>query len=394
MRIAFIGQKGIPAKSGGVETSVESLAVRMAEAGHDVSVYARSHYTDPSLHEGNGVKLIHLPSIPTKHLDAISHTFLATMHALFQRYDIIHYQSIGPSSFLVIPLMFLRRTKVIATFHCRDYFHGKWGKFAQAYLRFGEWITCRFAEKTIVVSKELQEYVAEKYHRLSIYIPNGATVMEKTDGACLEGFGLQKSRYILSVGRLVAHKGVHYLIKAFLALEKSKKIPKDFKLVIVGSNANTSEYEDYLHQIARESNNILFLGQRSGKELLDIFSNAAIFVQPSESEGMSIALLEAMSWGLPSIVSDIRVNVEVLSGAGVFFRNKNVSDLQDKIAYLLNTPKDAMIFGADAKQRICEQYSWDSNAKQMLLLYEEILHEKSLRNFQSFPHHRRAKKFL
>ncbi len=373
MRIAFIGQKGIPAKSGGVEKYVEQLAVRMAEEGHDVFVYARSHYTDPELRAWKGVHIIHLPSIPTKHLDAISHTFLSTAHALFGRYDIIHYQAVGPSMLSFIPAILLRHAKVVSTFHCRDYFHKKWGVVARAALRFGEWVACRAPKKTIVVSKELREYARKTYGCRAEFIPNGANISEKALPTALGGFGLREGRYVLSVGRLVGHKGVHYLVKAFLELEDTNKLPNNTKLVIVGSHANTQDYESYLRLMAKGRENVMFLGERFGRELEELFSHAALFVQPSESEGMPIALLESMAHALPTLASDIRVHREVLSGVGILFQNKNVSDLRDKMAFLLNAPEEGRKLGVAAQNRIREEYSWDAIADRTLSVYRSVL---------------------
>lgn len=377
MRIAFIGQKGIPAKSGGVEKYVEQIAVRLAEAGHDVFVYARSHYTDPALHAWKGVHIVHLPSIPTKHLDAISHTFLATFHALFGRYDIIHYQAVGPSLLSFLPAMLLRHAQVVSTFHCRDYFHKKWGVFARTMLRFGEWVSCRFPKRTLVVSRELREYVRKRYGKRADYIPNGANVVEeKPLPESLPGFGLREGRYVLSVGRLVGHKGVHYLIKAFLELEDTNKLPNNTKLVIVGANANTKEYESYLRLMARGRDNVVFLGERYGRELEELFAHAALFVQPSESEGMSIALLEAMGYGLPVIASDIRINRETILDAGMTFQNKNMADLRDKMAFLLNAPETAADFGERARTRIKREFSWNAVADKTLRVYESLVPSK------------------
>ncbi|MDD5084273.1 MAG: glycosyltransferase family 4 protein [Candidatus Moranbacteria bacterium] len=372
MRIAFIGQKGIPALSGGVEKHVENVAVRMAQEGHDVSVYVRSYYTDPSLKEYKGVKLLHMPSIRTKNLDAITHTFLSTLHALFGRYDVIHYQSVGPTTLSFIPMLLTRKTKVISTFHCRDHFHKKWGWFAKMYLKFGEYVSCTIPHKTIVVSKGLQGYALQKYGCEVALIPNGADVQTHVGSDVLNRFGLKENRYILSVGRLVKHKGVHYLINAFGQLEDTNKLPNNFKLVIVGKNAETPEYEEYLKMMSTGRENVMFLGERTGRELRQLFANAYLFVQPSESEGMSIALLEAMGYGLATVVSDIDPNVEVIADAGVIFENKNVDDLRDKLAYLLNRPEEAAALGAQAQQRVADNYSWDAIAQQTVSLYRSL----------------------
>ncbi len=375
MKIAFIGQKGIPAISGGVEKHVEKLATRLATQGVEVSVYVRDHYTDPKLTTYQGVTLIHVPSIRTKYLDAISHTFLATLHALFQNYDIIHYHSIGPSMLAFIPRLLMPKCRVVATFHSRDYFHKKWGLVAQAFLRFAEFVICVVPEKTIVISETLATYVKEHYHKDFVMIPNGAEIDFEPDTDILLQWRLRPKRYILSVSRLIEHKGIHYLIKAFQALELKNKLPNNMKLVIVGTHANTPEYEEYLKVISAGYPNIIFLGEQQGKNLSALFSHAAVFVQPSEDEGLSLALLEAMGYGLLAIVSDISANQEaVKNDSGVVFASKNIEALQDQLAYYVNRPKEAALIGAVAKKRIEEHYSWDAIAKQTLEVYEEVLH--------------------
>lgn len=370
MRIAFIGQKGIPARSGGVEKHVEHLAVRMAEQGHEVFVYARTHYSDASLKEYKGVHIVHVPSISTKNLDAITHTFIASIHALFQRYDIIHYHSVGPTTLSFIPMLLSWKTKVIATFHCQDHFHKKWGWFARTYLKFGEYVACKVPDRTIVVSKELQEYAASQYACKASFIPNGADTHTGAASDTLSQFGLKEGRYILSVGRLVKHKGIHYLINAFGQLEDTNKLPNNFKLAIVGAHSETPEYEEHLKMMSKGRENIVFLGEQTGETLNQLFAHAYLFVQPSESEGMSIALLEAMGYGLTTVVSDIDANAMVVADAGYIFENKNVEDLRDKLAFLLNRPEDVKVCGQKAQKRIKDNYSWDAIAKQTVKLYK------------------------
>jgi glycosyltransferase involved in cell wall biosynthesis len=372
MRIAFIGQKGIPALSGGVEKHVEQLAVRMAREGHEVFAYVRSHYTDPSLKEYKGVKLIHVPSIRRKNLDAITHTFFATVHALFRRYDVIHYQSIGPSTLSIVPRLLKRGTRVVATFHCQDYLHKKWSWFGRLYLKFGEYVACTVPEKTVVVSDGLRRHALKRYGCDAVVIPNGAEARTGVGSDMLEEFGLKEKKYILSVGRLVKHKGVHYLIKAFEQLEDTNRVPNNFKLVIVGKNAETPEYERYLRVISEGRKNIVFLGERVGETLDQLFANAAVFVQPSESEGLSIALLEAMGHGVVPVVSDIEANMEAVAEAGITFKNKDVEDLKNKLAYFFSRQTEAERLAEEARKRVKDHYSWDAIANKTLELYRGL----------------------
>ncbi len=385
MKIAFIGQKGIPAHSGGVEKHVEKIATRLAAFGHEVTVYTRPHYTASNLKTFQGVTLISLPSITTKHLDAISHTLVATLHALFSDYDVIHFQSIGPSILSFLPRIFRPNVRVISTFHSQDYFHQKWGAFAKRCLKAGEFFTCRVPEKTITVSQSLALYAKRVYGREAVYIPNGAEIEFESDASSLSSCGLRPKRYILSVSRLVAHKGIHYLIKAFQDLQHTGKLPNGTKLAIVGTHANTEEYEKYLHLLAGQDSNILFLGEQHGKVLNALFSHAALFVQPSEDEGLSLALLEAMAHGLCPLVSDIPANVEAIGvDAGVTFPVRDVNRLRDQLAFLLNRPEILQEIGERAKERIEDEYSWDAIARRTESVYHDLVKEKEARSRYQF----------
>ncbi len=374
MKIAFIGQKGIPARSGGVEKHVERLAVSIAEMGHEVTVYARAHYVGNTDSEFCGVSLVFLPTIRTKHLDALSHTCIATLHALFQGYDVLHFHSIGPSIFAILPRLLRPDIHVVSTFHSRDYFHQKWNWFAKCCLRLAEWLTCTIPERTIVISKTLLEYAEKTYQKTFVLIPNGADVhiSDRTD--FLKELGLKNGRYLLSVSRLVRHKGIHYLIKAFQALKETSELPSSgWKLVIVGTHAETKEYMEYLHFLAAGDSDIIFTGERSGEELAQIYSHAGIFVQPSEDEGLSLALLEALGHGLPCVVSDISANLEAIADCGIHFESKSILDLKQKISSLINRPDTMKILATLAQKRAQSEYDWQAIAKRTVSVYEDLM---------------------
>lgn len=376
MKIALIGQKGIPAMAGGIEKHVEEISLRMAKEGHEVFVYVRNNYTPKDVTVYKGVHLIHLASIPTKHLDAISHTFFASVHALFCRYDIIHYHGIGPSFLSFIPKFLKRGTPVIATFHCQDYYHQKWGAFARFSLQLGEFMTCKIPDKTIAVSKVLAQYAKEKYNSKAEVIPNGADVTYSEQIDAISKWNLKDKKYILSQGRLIKHKGVHYLIEAFKQLEDTSKIPNSFKLVIVGDGFHSDDYVKYLHTISEGRANIIFTGTQTGEAMEQLFSHAYLFVQPSESEGMSLSLLEAMGYGLTPLVSDIKENTDVVEQDGFSFPSKSVIGLRDRLAYLLSRPTEVEAVGILAKKKIQDEFSWDSIVKKTLGLYKSAILEK------------------
>lgn len=377
MKIAFIGQKGIPVQFGGVERRVEELSTKMVQLGHEVFVYVRNDYTSKNIREYKGVKLIHLPSIATKHLDTIFHTFLATAHAIFQNYDVIHYQAPGPSSLCWLIKIFRPKIALIATFNSRDSQHQKWGKIAKRYLELGEKIIVNVPDKTITVSEILKRYARERYGRETVVINNGSAVIEKPGNyEEIKKWNLENHRYFLVVSRLVKHKGIHYLIQAFDELQKSGKIPADFKLVIVGDSAFTDDYVEFIKDLAKNNANIVFTGNQKGLTLARLYSCAYTFVQPSEAEGLSNALLEAMGYGLAPIVSNIKENLLPVGDTGIIFESKNVEDLKEKLIFSLEKKKELKILGERAKKRVEFFYNWERNVTETLALYRSVLNQK------------------
>lgn len=365
----MIGQKGIPTQFGGIERHVEALAVRLGKKGHDVLVYSRAWYVASAGKKGRrswkfspGVRVVVTPTIKTKHLDAIVHTFTSTVHAIRSGADVIHYHGVGPSLLAWIPRVFSPRTKVVATFHCVDRNHQKWGLFARLMLGAGERAACLFPHRTIAVSKTLQSYCMHRFGDDVAYVPNGIEAPPRVGGDVLAKFGLKKDGYVVMVSRLVRHKGAHHLIEAYVRLQK-RGLTRGKKLVIVGDSAFTDDYVRELKAMAAGNKDILFTGYLKGKALEQAFGNAYAVVHPSESEGLPIAVLEAMSYGKTVLASDIPENMEVVRDHGMSFRNRSVPDLARKLRVLLDSPALAARKGAEAKAFVLQEYHWDDVAR-------------------------------
>lgn len=382
MRIAMIGQKGIPAKFGGIERHVEELACKLACLGQDVYVYARPWFCGKDRpHEVGGVKVIYKNSIKSKHLDAISHTFICLVDAMSRDFDIIHIHGVGPALLAWLPKIFKRQTKVVVTFHCIDRKHQKWGRFARLSLRLGEWAACRFSDRTITVSKTLNKYCAEVYDAFTHYIPNG--ICENPEVGCdkIKKFGLEPKKYIVAVSRLVPHKGIHYLIKAYQELVKIQ-CPgiEGMKLAIVGGSAFTDDYVKELKRLANGDENIVFTDYQSGEALWQLYKNAYLYVHPSESEGLPTTVLEAMSWGVPVLVSNIPENMEAIDGYGIGFENKSIKDLVEKLEKYLPQADYLAELGKGASTFVLKNYNWNDISKEVLGLYYDLKPENKFLN--------------
>ncbi len=364
-------------ESGGIERHVEELSARLAQSGHQVSVYIRPRFLKQDEKEYKGIKLVSLPSIPTKNLDTITHVFFATLHVLFQKVDVIHYHGVGPSTLAWIPRVFKPRARVIVTFHSIDRFHKKWGIFARWYLGFGEWTACHFPHQTIVVSHAIQEYCKRKYNKDTVYIPNGVSIHLMNNDSKIKHFGLKREEYILTVARLIKHKGIHYLIQAYKKLERhfgsdAKNWPGGIlrKLVIVGAPSFTEDYMVYLKRLANNNPNIIFTGFQTGAMLCQLFANAYLYVHPSEAEGLSITILEAMSHGKCVLVSDIPENLELIDHAGYSFESKNVDDLFEKLVFLLDFSEAVQRRGEHGVEFLREHFNWTDITAHVLAVYQ------------------------
>lgn len=369
MKIALIGQKGAPTKNGGVERYAENLAATLAARGHEVLLYSRQYYSQ-GISEYRGFKIVSVPSINTKSLEAVTNTFFAMIDVIFRKVDLINVQSIGPAALIWILRIFKPRTPIIFTFHCQDYYHKKWGLLARTYLRLGEYIGCRLADKVIVTSRTLAHHVNLEYGFMPEFIPYGAYTPTPIPVREIRRWGLEKGNYIAYIGRLVRHKGVHHLIEAF------KKVKTDKKLVVIGGSTHTDDYVAELQKMAAADSRIIFTDNQEGFILKELFSNAYLFVQPSEYEGLSVSLLEAMGWGLACLVSDIPQNLEGIGAAGVSFRTNEAADLKLKLERLLGDEQLVSQLGSQAAQRVREENNWERIGLNVANLYQKAIEER------------------
>ncbi|MEO5618448.1 MAG: glycosyltransferase family 4 protein [Candidatus Eisenbacteria bacterium] len=358
----MIGQKGAPATYGGIERHVEEIGQRLASRGHEVAVFSRLYYT-PSGAESGGLTLLRRPSIHTKHFDTVSHVTWSTLEAMLRRYDIVHFHALGPSLFSFLPRLTGQRT--VVTVHGLDWQREKWGKMASWVLRQCEGPAAHFPDRTIVVSRTLREHF-RKFHRCdAVFIPNGTNLPVTRPAKKLLQLGLTPGKYILFVGRLVPEKGVHFLCEAF------SKIDTDMKLALVGGMSFTQDYVQTLKRY--ESDRIRLLDYVFGDGLEELWSHAYAVVQPSTMEGLSISLLEALSYGRCVLLSDIPENMEVGEDCAVPFRTRDIGDLREKLEMLIRNPDVVKQYEAKARAHIQAHYSWDKVAENTETLYRELL---------------------
>lgn len=366
LSLIFIGQKSIPSRKGGIEIVVEELATRMVSLGHQVTCYnRRGHHASDQKSDTTykGIILKTVFTIDKKGVAAMSSSFFASVRAAFGKYDIVHFHAEGPCAMMWIPKLFGKRC--IATIHGLDWDREKWGHgFASKYIKFGEKVAVKFADEIIVLSHGIQNYFWDTYQRKTVHIPNGVNRPQTLETNIIKSeYGLQGSDYFLFLARLVPEKGVRYLIEAF------KQVKTEKKLVIAGAASDSAEFVRTLKELAKDDERILFTGFVQGETLHELFSNAYVFVLPSDLEGMPLSLLEAMSYGNCCLVSDIPECTEVVEDKALIFKKKNISDLREKLQYLCEHEDVVAQYKKESADFICGKYNWDDVVRQTLELY-------------------------
>ena len=362
LHVAFIGGRGIIGKYSGVESFYEKAGQALAAHGHNITAYCRTYFT-PDRKEYEGIRIVRLPTIRTKHLETFVHSLLSTAHACLSNYDIVHYHTLGPSLFSFLPRLFGKKT--VVTVQGLDWQRKKWSTFARTILKFSEWTSAHFPNRTIVVSHTLERYYSQRYRRAVSYIPNGAGLITRFTGSHLAGFGLEPDNYVLFLGRFSPEKNLDLLIQAFEA------VSTPMKLVLAGGSSHTDEYVHRLRSHASER--IRFLDWLSGDALKEVLTNAALFVLPSDLEGLSLALLEAMAAGLCVLASDIAENREVIGDSGFTFVAGNALDLQRMLTTLVSNPALRHKKGQQARERVRQHFLWNRVTDDLEQLYLDVV---------------------
>ncbi len=362
LRVAFIGGRGVISKYSGIETYYEEVGKRLAEMGHEVTIYCRNYFT-PAQPTYNGMRLVRLPTIRSKHLETVVHTLLSTSHSLTQRYDIVHYHALGPALFSFLPRLIGKKTAV--TVQGLDWQRKKWGRFASAILWLGERASAYLPNGTMVVSQALQRRYRELHQIDGVYVPNGAVLRERSEPNAILEWGLEPDNYVLFLGRFSPEKGCHLLVEAFEQIETGAK------LVMAGASSYCDEYSRQLRGQAGER--IRLLDWVSGDTLDELLTNAMVFVLPSDLEGLSLALLDAMGAGRCVLTSDVPENREVVDGVGFTFQRGSATDLAERLRFLIANPAVRKAAGKAARRRVEERYQWQKVTEGIEKAYFDLM---------------------
>lgn len=325
--IVAIGIRGLPGVQGGVEMHCENIYTRMCDA--HIIVYRRKPYLCELSHKQYpNMSYVDLPSTRVKGFEAVLHTFLCVCHIAFHRPDVVHVHNIGPGMFA--PLLKLLGMRVVMTYHSPNYEHKKWGKVARAILRASEYLSLKFVDKVIFVNKFQMQKYSSHIQSKSVYIPNGInSVTPSTNTDFIEKNEIKRGEYVLAVGRLTPEKGFEYLVQA------ANELPEVKQVVIAGASDHDTSYQEMLHRLDLKGK-VVFTGFTTGEDLRQLYSHAKLYALTSVNEGFPLVLLEAMSYSLPLIASDIPATHLIELDESDYFRPADVPDLKRVLAVKLN----------------------------------------------------------
>lgn len=367
MKIAFLAVKNIM-RGGGIEKYTSELGSRLVQRGHEVTVYTMRHYGDvPDRYLG--MRIVSVPSFATPCLQKLSCSATAAINSIWKKkYDIVHFHSFAPGAFAWLPK--LRGAKCVLQLHSLEWKRKRWGTVGSSVVKILEKLALSQSHINTAVSRTQCAFYRTHRGIEMQYIPTAADVKPKTEAREIYQLGLEPNAYILFACRLVPEKGAHYLVSAF------RRLDTDMKLVIAGDAQGAVEYRKKLIELAGGDPRILFPGFVEGRLIDELFSHCYVYAQPSEVEGLSLSILEAMSYGNCCLVSDIPENLEAIGDAGFHFMNKNVDDLADRLCWLLDHSEDVASVSVGAKERVRQHYSWQSISEQIEKLYLSILNNQ------------------
>lgn len=369
MKVLVAGLRSIPSTEGGVETHARNLYPLIVSQGWEVEVAVREQFHEADAPcEWRGIRIHPLWAPKTPGVEALIHTLLATIYAIRTRPDVFHLHAVGPA--LMTPLARLFGLRVVVTHHGPDYNREKWNWFARFVLRLGERFGMRFANCRIVISQTIRDLVKKRCGQDSVVIPNGVDPPPLVTGEeTIAGLGLTPGRYLLQVSRFVPEKRQIELLRAFQLAGLD-----DWKLVFVGDANPRKEYPAKVRKAGANDDRVVFAGFRTGNDLAELFTHAGLFVLPSSHEGLPIALLEALSYGLPVVASDITANAEIGLPGSSYFPVGNINALADRLQEHAGRPDSS-----EERQRrirwVLDRYNWQRIACQTVEVYESVVSE-------------------
>lgn len=366
LKIAMIGHKRVPSRSGGIEVVVGELSRRMSARGHQVTIYNRRVH-EPRERSWQGCRIVEVRTFANEKLNAFVYSFFATLRAIAGGYDVLHFHAEGPSCMIFLAKLFGKRC--VSTIHGLDWQRAKWGRFASTYLMLGEKQAGTRADQVIVLSRAAQQYFRETYGRETVLLPNGIDRPERRDPDLIaRKHGLGKGDYLLFLARITPEKGLHHLLEAYAGLDT------DLPLVVAGSLEPETEYIARIRELAARDPRVRLVGFVQGTELEELYSNCRMYILPSNVEGMAMSLLEAVSYGAPCLASDIPENREAAGECARYFPVSDPAAMGETLKRALEEEDfwPDPVQRQEALEHFFQCHDWEEITERTLELYRRV----------------------
>jgi glycosyltransferase involved in cell wall biosynthesis len=368
MRIAIMGIRGLPSTYSGYETFADAIGSRLVERGHEVLVSCRAALfaERPAIYRG--MRLIYTPSLETRELSTLSHTWVCMADVLRRQTDVILVCNVANGLHLIVPRLFGRKTAI--NVDGLEWKRPKWNRVGQAYFRFAAHMACRLADAIVCDAAAMTDVYEREFGAAATTIAYGATLGNSTDPGALERFGLEPGRYLLILGRLIPDNNADLSVQAFAGVHT------DMPLAIVGDANYKSAFVDALRRTTDQR--VRFLGHvDSQDQLRELYANAYAYIHGHEFGGTNPSLLMALACGSCILALDTPFSREVLAGDYGLFYRKDASDLRRQMQDIIDHPETRDHYAKRAQARIAEGYTWEHIADQYEELFRQIAGSRS-----------------
>lgn len=347
LRIAMIGTRGVPARYGGFETAVEEIGQRLAERGHEVTVYCRGG--DVQQHKYRGMHLVHRPAVRRRVAETLSHTALSVLHKDARRADVALV--FNTANALLLPVLRAAGVPVAVHVDGLEWQRSKWKGAGRRYYLVSERLAVRWGDALIADAVGIQDYYSTRYAADPVFIPYGAPIQRAPALSRLAELGLEPEGYHLVVARFEPENHVH------LAIDGHAHAGVTRPLVLVGDAPYADRYITGLHERAARAGGVRMLGAVWDQELLDaLYAGSLTYVHGHSVGGTNPSLLRAMGAGAPVLAYDVVFNREVLDSTGLFWNSP--SALAGLLQRAERDPADLREMGVRGQHHAAERYVW------------------------------------
>ena len=351
-----------PPHLGGLENVAAKIAESFVAKGYPVSVFTSDIGYSRDVTVSSQSQVHYLKSIEVAHTPVIFTLFFRLL--ALPRHSLIHLhvaQAFSPE--IVYLICRLKRIPYIAHIHLDVDPSGPFGFLLGTYKKIFLKRVLKSATKIICLSEPQKKLIASKYGLSGgsiVVIPNGVDETYFAEKKTCEN----RIPHLLFVGRLAAQKNLPLLIEAVSQMQTS------VILDVVGEGELRGNIEALIQKFRLQ--NVKLHGRQSGKELLEFYRSADVFVLPSLKEGVSLAMLEALAAGLPVMASDAPEMRQILDTCGILIQDPTAANYARALDALLAN-KDTLRKLSIASVQTARSYSWESVLGSIEDVYKEAL---------------------